>query len=229
MFTFLTTRQAADLRFEHLLVAPFNLREKLTALIQTEMDHAAAGQPAYVLLKINALQDEAMTRLLYRAAEAGVEVNLNIRGICVAVPGGAGGPASLHLRALLDRYLEHGRIYCFANGGGADNERLYLASADWMHRNLSRRVEVAFPIYDPVLKAELRALLELQQHDTVKARDYHNQPLTGQPPAPAVRAQTATYEQLRAAATPSKPAPKPAPNAAPNPRPRRNPAPRSRV
>ncbi len=199
VFAFLSTRQRAGLTFEHLLVAPFNLRERLTEFVQTEITNAKAGKPAYIWLKLNALQDEEMIRLLYRAAEAGVYVSLNVRGISCAVPGSAGGPAHLHARGLVDRYLEHGRVYLFGNGGGPENERLYVASADWMNRNLSRRVEVAFPVYDPALKAEVRAMVVLQDNDNVKARDFDNQPVTSPPDAPEVRAQTATYDLLRAA------------------------------
>ena len=203
VFAFLSTRQREGIRFEHLLVAPFNLRERLTEFVETEIANAKAGKPAYITLKLNALEDPAMIELLYRAADAGVRVSLNIRGISCAVPGGAGGPANLRARGIVDRFLEHGRVYLFANGGGADNERLYIGSADWMHRNLSRRVEVAFPLYDPALKAEVRALVELQESDNEKARDFHtNKLLEGSKKAPRIRAQTTTYEHLRATLEP---------------------------
>ncbi|MBC7448443.1 MAG: polyphosphate kinase 1, partial [Hymenobacteraceae bacterium] len=200
VFTFLTTRQHEGHQFEHLLVAPFNLRERLAELIEAEIANARAGKPAYILLKLNALQDEAMIRLLYLAADEGVRVQLNIRGISCLVPGGAGGPKRIVARGIVDRYLEHARVYLFGNGGGPENELVFVGSADWMHRNLSRRVEVAFPIFDPTLRAELRALVDLQQHDNVKARDYHNHLLVGEKKAEHVQAQAVTYEYLRAAA-----------------------------
>ena len=200
VFTFLTTRQRAGIQFEHLLVAPFNLREHLTALVEAEIARAQAGDPAYVLLKMNALQDEEMIRLLYRAADAGVRVQLNIRGICALLPGNVGGPKRIELRGIVDRYLEHGRVYVFGNGGGPENEIILIGSADWMHRNLSRRVEVVFPLYNPTLRAELRGLVELQQRDNVKARDFHNHLLAGDADDERIQSQAVTYEVLRAAA-----------------------------
>lgn len=197
VFGFLTSGQPAGRRFEHLLVAPFNLRERLTEFVETEIANARAGKPAYITLKLNALQDEEMIRLLYRASKAGVEINLNIRGISCLVPGVKGVSDHIHSRGLVDRYLEHGRVYLFANGGGA-NERLYVGSADWMNRNLSRRVEVVFPIFDEALRTEIRDLVLLQQTDNVKARDFHNHFLTGQASDPRIRAQQVTYEKLRA-------------------------------
>jgi polyphosphate kinase len=194
VFAFLTDRQREGKTFEHLLVAPFNLRERLTELIKDEIANAKAGKPAYILLKLNALEDEDMIRLLYRAAQAGVRVDLNVRGISCLLPDVSD---NLHTRAIVDRYLEHGRVYVFANGGGPENELLYIASADWMNRNLSRRVEAAFPLYDPTLRAEIRELIDIQQQDTEKARDFRNASLRGSKSAASVRAQGATYERLR--------------------------------
>ncbi len=196
VFAFLTDRQRAGKTFQHLLVAPFNLREQLTAFVETEISNAQAGKPAYILLKLNALQDETMIHLLYKAAQAGVRVDLNVRGISCLVPGLTGVSDNITSRGLVDRYLEHGRVYIFANGGGPANERLYIASADWMNRNLARRVEVAFPVFDETLRAEVRAMVDLQQTDNVKARDFHNAYLNGPDGAAPVRAQQATYELL---------------------------------
>ncbi len=207
VFAFLTTRQQEGRHFTHLLVAPFNLRARLTEMIEQEIANVRAGLPAYIILKLNALQDDAMIQLLYQAAAAGVRVSLNVRGISCAVPSTADGPPHLETRGLVDRYLEHGRVYLFANGGGRENERLYIGSADWMNRNLSRRVEVAFPLFDETLRAEVRDLVDLQQADNSKARDFHNNLLAGAPGAPRVHAQDATYERLRAAATAAPAAP----------------------
>lgn len=198
VFAFLTDRQREGKTFEHLLAAPFNLREKLTEFIQTEITNARAGKPAYILLKLNALQDERMIRLLYDAAQAGVRVDLNIRGISCLIPGKAGLSENITQRGLVDRFLEHGRVYLFGNGGGVENERLYVASADWMNRNLSRRVEVAFPIFDDKLRAEIRDFVFLQQADNVKARDFHNRYLAGGNGGQRIHAQQTTYEQLKA-------------------------------
>ncbi|MDX1530865.1 MAG: polyphosphate kinase 1, partial [Rhodothermales bacterium] len=184
-------------RFEHLLVAPFTLRKGFERLIDREIAHARAGRGGAVFAKLNSLEDEAMIEKLYEADQAGVDVRLVVRGICRLVPGVPGWSDGIGARSIVDRFLEHARACWFANGG---DEALYLASADWMTRNLSRRVEVAFPIYDPALRAELRQLLDLQWADTVKARTldaqqrnaYHRP--TGAPP---VRAQVETYRLLQ--------------------------------
>jgi polyphosphate kinase len=180
--------------FEHLLVAPFELRERLNALIDAEIDNALNGRPAYILLKLNALQDEGMIQKLYEASRAGVHIELLIRGISCLVPGVVGQSETIAQRGIVDRYLEHARVYVFANGG---EEKVYVASADWMGRNLDRRVEVAFPIYDPAIRAEVRHLLDLQRQDNVKSRDWQNHLLAGESNAPKVQAQTATYSYLK--------------------------------
>ena len=179
---------------EHLLVAPFGLRPGLTALIDYEIKQAKKGHEAYILLKLNAVQDEGMIAKLYAASQAGVRVELIVRGIGCLVPGQPGLSENIQQRSLVDRYLEHSRVYVFAHGG---EEKVYLSSADWMTRNLDRRVEVAFPIFDEALRAEVRHLLDLQRHDTVKARDFENnfiQPAVGAKP---LRAQEATYAWLK--------------------------------
>ena len=157
--------------FEHLLVAPFELREKLTALINHEIELARAGQEAYIILKLNALQDERMILKLYEASEAGVRVELLIRGISCLIPELPGQSHNIQQRGIVDRFLEHARVYVFGNGG---QEKVYTASADWMSRNLDRRVEVAFPILQDDLRAEIRHLLDLQRQDSVKSRDWQN-------------------------------------------------------
>ncbi|QIX61883.1 polyphosphate kinase 1 [Hymenobacter sp. BT18] len=185
--------------FEHLLVAPFELREKLIALIDEEIRQAQAGKDAYIILKLNALQDESMIQRLYDASQAGVRVELLIRGISCAVPQVPGQSENLQQRGLVDRYLEHARVYVFGNGG---EEKVYVASADWMVRNLDRRVEVAFPLYDPAVRQEVRDLLDLQRQDNVKSRDFHNH-FIGQADAaaPRIQAQTATYAYLKKRST----------------------------
>ncbi len=178
--------------FEHLLVAPFTLRKGFNALIDHERDRAAAGQPSGMVLKMNALQDEKIIRRLYDAAAAGVPVEVIVRGICCLVPGVPRVSDTVRVRSILDRYLEHARIYVFHHDG---EERMYLASADWMKRNLSRRIEVAIPIYDSEVRGELRALLDLQLADDRKARlldpDGGNAYVGGGPEGGTVRAQEA--------------------------------------
>jgi polyphosphate kinase len=178
----------------HLLVAPFTLRKQLLKLIAAEAARAKKGEEAYIILKVNSLEDSGMIAALYEASQAGVRIELLIRGIGCLVPGEAGLSENISQRGLLDRYLEHARIYVFGNGG---EEKVYVSSADWMGRNLDRRVEVAFPLLDSTLRAEVRYLLDLERADNVKARDFANNyclPLEGQPP---VRAQEAERQYLQ--------------------------------
>ncbi|GAA4013523.1 polyphosphate kinase 1 [Hymenobacter fastidiosus] len=181
--------------FQHLLVAPFELRDQLNALIDREIKLARHGKEAYIILKLNALQDERMILKLYEASQAGVRVELLIRGISCVIPGVEGQSANIQQRGMVDRYLEHARVYVFGNDG---HEKVYVASSDWMARNLDRRVEVAFPILNDELRAEVRHLLDLQRQDNVKSRDFENNYI-GQDDADArkVRAQSETYEYLR--------------------------------
>ncbi len=191
--------------FSELLVAPFHLRKRLYRLIEAEAEAARAGRPAGILLKLNSLEDARIIERLYDAAAAGVPMQLIVRGICCLVPGEDGLSETIAARSIIDRYLEHARVFCFANGG---QTLWYLASADWMTRNLSRRVEVAFPVKDPALQRELRALVQLQLADNVKARILN---ATGEnayahaTDAPRVRAQPDTYRYLQARVPPREP------------------------
>lgn len=166
VFWFLCGKESSPV-FHHLLVAPFTLRRRLLELVDREIANAHAGQPASILLKLNGLEDLEMVEKLYEASGAGVDVRLIVRGICCLKPGVPGLSENVRGISIVDRFLEHGRIYLFHNGGSED---LYVSSADWMTRNLSRRVEVAFPIYDAAIRAELRNMLHLQWSDNVKAR-----------------------------------------------------------
>ena len=189
---FITGEEPHHLR--HLLVAPFTLRKQLLKLIAAEAHRARHGEAAYILLKVNSLEDPGMIAALYEASQAGVRVELFIRGIGCLVPGQPGLSEHITQHGLLDRYLEHARIYVFGNGG---EEKVYVSSADWMGRNLNRRVEVAFPLLDEAMRAEVRHLLDLERQDTVKARDFDNHyvlPAEGQP---TVRAQEAQYQYLK--------------------------------
>lgn len=196
VFRFLSGQESAP-AFEHLLVAPFTLRPRLVELIDREIANARAGKPAAILLKLNALEDREMVAKLYEAGAAGVQVRLIVRGICCLKPGVPGLSENIRGISIVDRFLEHGRIYLFHNNG---DEEWYVASADWMTRNLSRRVEVAFPIRDESIRRELRALLRLQWEDNVKARildaDMSNRYRTGDPDNP-VRAQKESYERVK--------------------------------
>ncbi|MDX2002697.1 MAG: polyphosphate kinase 1 [Chitinophagales bacterium] len=153
--------------YRHLLVSPFTMRRKLVTLINQEMKNAQAGKPAEIILKLNGLVDENMALKLYDASKAGVKVRLIIRGICALIPGMKGISENIEAISIIDKYLEHSRVYAFANGG---DWKYYISSADWMTRNLDYRVEVACPIYDANLKKEIRDMLEIQFSDNTKAR-----------------------------------------------------------
>jgi polyphosphate kinase len=153
--------------FEHLLVAQFNMRKAFNALIENEIKNANEGKKAAITAKMNNLEDEKIIRKLYEASNAGVKIKLIVRGICCLIPGIKGMSENISVISIVDRLLEHGRIFVFHNAG---NEQVYLSSADWMKRNLSRRIEVAFPVYNSKLKTAIKEVLEIQFRDNVKAR-----------------------------------------------------------
>ncbi|MDQ6625104.1 MAG: polyphosphate kinase 1, partial [Verrucomicrobiota bacterium] len=154
---------------EKLMVAPFDLSKRLTAMIERERDHALAGRNAHIIVKLNSLVDQAIIEKLYEASGAGVKIDLIVRGICCLRPKVPGLSENIRVVSIVGRFLEHSRIYYFANDGKPD---IYLASADWMPRNFLRRVEIAFPIEDPALRDELiNEVLPRFVNDTVKARE----------------------------------------------------------
>ena len=154
-------------KFNQLLVSPNHLRNSLTRLIRTEIANAKKGLPAYIRMKINHITDESMVDLLYRASEAGVKVDIALRGNCSLITGQRGFSENIRICGIIDRYLEHSRILIFAGGG---QERIFLGSADWMPRNLDHRVEVLAPVYDPRIREELRYIVDCALADTVQAR-----------------------------------------------------------
>jgi polyphosphate kinase len=136
-----------------------------------------------------------MIHKLYEASAAGVRVELLVRGISCLIPQVPDQSENIEQRGIVDRDLEHARVYVFGNGG---EEKVFIASSDWMARNLDRRVEVGFPLLDPKIRAEVRHLLDLQRQDNVKSRDFHNNFIGHDDKnAPQVRAQLATYEYLK--------------------------------
>jgi len=154
--------------YTHLMVAPVNLRERMLDLIEREIGHALAGRPARIAAKINRLTDLEIIDALYRASRAGVQIDLIVRGSCMLRPGVPGLSETVHVRSIVGQFLEHSRIFYFANGGDDD---VYIGSADWMTRNLDRRVEVVTPILDATLKRHLRdVVLGTYLKDNVKAR-----------------------------------------------------------
>ncbi len=167
VFSFLTA-YAEHPSYEPLFVAPLDVAEHCLALIARETEHARRGRPAHIIAKMNALLDQNIIMALYRASQAGVEVDLIIRGMCALRPGIKGVSDRIRVRSIVGRFLEHSRIFYFQNGG---EEQIYLGSADWMPRNLYERVEVMFPIKDPLLRERVRReILDAYLADTLKAR-----------------------------------------------------------
>jgi polyphosphate kinase len=167
LFNYLTgySRQAA---YRKLLVAPVTLRDNLNALLDREMEHQRAGRPARIVAKLNRLADKQMIEKLYETARAGVKIDLIIRGICMLRPGIPGLSENITVRSVVGRFLEHSRVFYFANGG---NEEIYIGSADWMTRNLKHRIEVVTPVLDAQAKSYLKdVVLDAYLRDNVKAR-----------------------------------------------------------
>ncbi len=153
--------------YRALLVAPVGLRQGVRALIEREIEHAVAGRPAGIIIKNNAVADQPTIKLLYRASQAGVPIELIVRGVCCLRPGIPGVSDRIRVRSIVGRLLEHSRLYYFENGGDPE---LYIGSADLMERNLDRRVEVLFPITDPALRVHLRdVVLGALLRDTARA------------------------------------------------------------
>src|SRR5450432_2719663 len=167
VFSFLTA-YAEHPSYQPLFVAPLDLAEHCLALIARETQHARRGRPAHIIAKMNALLDQNIIMALYRASQAGVEVDLIVRGMCALRPGVKGVSDHIRVRSIVGRMLEHSRIFYFQNGG---EEEVYLGSADWMPRNLYERVEVMFPVKDALLRERVRReILESYLADTLKAR-----------------------------------------------------------
>src|SRR6266704_2433304 len=167
MFSFLTA-YAEHPNYEPLMVAPVDLAERCLALIAREAEHARHGRPARIIAKMNAVLDKNIIMALYRASQAGVKIDLIVRGMCALRPGVRGVSDNIAVRSIVGRFLEHSRIFCFANGG---QEEVYLGSADWMPRNLYERVEVIYPVKDALLRERVKnEILEAYLADNLKAR-----------------------------------------------------------
>ena len=167
VFSFLTA-YAEHPNYEPLMVAPLDLAEHCLALIARETEHARRGRPAHIIAKMNALLDKNIITALYRASQAGVEIDLIVRGMCALVPGVRGVSDRIRVRSIVGRFLEHSRIFSFSNGG---EEEIYLGSADWMPRNLYERVEVMFPLKDALLRERVKyEILNAYLADNVKSR-----------------------------------------------------------
>ncbi|WP_316820933.1 polyphosphate kinase 1 [Pedobacter gandavensis] len=200
LFSFLSRKDkspAAEepIDFKHLLVAQFNLHDTFLNLIQREIEHAKQGLEASITIKLNNLEEQVLINKLYEASGAGVKIQLIIRGICCLVPGKQGLSENIHVRRIVDRFLEHGRIFIFANNG---QQEIYLGSADWMNRNIYSRIEVCFPLYDLDLKRLIEEIITLQLQDNVQAVNItdqlQNEEING---SPAIRSQEAIYHLLQ--------------------------------
>ena len=158
-------------RMKKVVMAPTHLRERVLRLIERERDRAEGGQTAEIQAKMNSLVDEEIIRALYAAAVAGVRIRLNVRGICCLRPGVPGFSETIEVVSIVDRFLEHARVFYFQNGG---DEEVYLSSADWMPRNLDRRIELLFPVESPEGRRKVLRALEAGFRDDVKARVLHS-------------------------------------------------------
>jgi len=154
--------------YHKLLVAPRFMRDRFCELIRREIEHAEAGRPCGIKAKMNQLQDPSLVRELYLASRAGVPISLNIRGLCILQPGVKGLSETIKVFSVLGRFLEHGRIYRFQNSGDPE---IFIGSADWMKRNLDRRVETMAPVIDPALRTEIDTILEVLENDNHTAWD----------------------------------------------------------
>ena len=163
------TGYSAQKEYRKLLVSPVNLRERLTELIERETSHAKAGRPARIIAKLNRLADKEIIDSLYEASQGGVSIDLIIRGICMLRPGVPNLSENIRVRSIVGRFLEHSRVFYFENGGESE---VYIGSADWMYRNLNRRVEIVCPVADPHLRAYLKdEVLEAYLRDNLNARE----------------------------------------------------------
>lgn len=196
VFEYLISKKEPNCK--HLLVSPFTLRRRFMSMIDREILYAKAGKPAFIRLKMNSLEDQIMIEKLYEASKAGVNIQLIVRGVCGLVPGVPGISENIEAISIIDRFLEHARMYWFGNGG---QEELYIASADWMTRNLDRRVEVAAPIYHPDLFNQLTTIFNIQWQDNVKARILDATQMNSYRPQSAlsapIRAQVDIYHYLQ--------------------------------
>lgn len=164
LFRFLESGKKDGIKFKHLLVGYFELKDRLKSLVKKEI---AKGKKGRILLKMNSLQDKEMIALLYKASKAGVKIELIVRGMCCLVPGIKGESENINAISIVDRFLEHARIFVFGEEG---KENVYLSSADWMSRNLHHRVETVFPIFNKDIKKNILDIMQLQFQDNVKAR-----------------------------------------------------------
>jgi polyphosphate kinase len=200
LFIYLARRKipdsSHDIEFKHLLVAQFNLQQRFFELIDREIESANKGLRAGITIKLNNLEEKLLIEKLYEASNAGVKINLLARSICKLIPGVKGISENITIKRIVDRYLEHGRIFWFCNNG---HDELYAGSADWMNRNIYRRIEVCFPVYDEIIKKELKEMILLQMKDNVQSvcidEQLNNIPAINN--EGKIRSQEAIYQMIR--------------------------------
>jgi len=188
--------QTLKIKPKHLLVAQFNIKKELIKRIDREIKNAREGNSAWMILKMNGIDHKMMIDKLYEASLAGVKIDLIVRGICCVIPGEVFSE-NITITRIVDRYLEHARVFVFGNQGKPE---IYMSSADWMNRNLNSRIELCFPIYDKHIKTEVLELLQLQLRDNTKARqldrEHHNRSVQSEEKR-KIRAQLETYNRLK--------------------------------
>ncbi len=170
LYSYIETKVMPEKPFKHMGVGTFNIKQLLKTLVKNETLNAKKGKKATILLKMNSLQDDEMIELLYKASQSGVKIKMIIRGICCLVPQMKGVSDNIEAYSIVDRFLEHARVFIFHNDG---DELVYLSSADWMVRNLHHRIETMFPIFDENHKEFVKTIMKIQLNDNVKSR-YHN-------------------------------------------------------
>lgn len=188
--------------FRHLLVSQFNMVKRFEKLIEREIKNAKKGRPASIIIKLNNLQEKNMVEQLYKAARAGVKIDLIVRSVCGFAPGIEGQSENVTVTRIVDRYLEHPRVFVFHNNG---EPHYFMGSADWMNRNLHSRIEVVFPLYDKVLCEEIKQILTLQLRDNSKAvhlkSTMENQRIQPSYGDPAIAAQESIYNYVKGLAS----------------------------
>lgn len=192
VFDFLEVNYRVN-RYKHIITSPHYTKTKIFALIDKEIECAKSGKPAYIKLKMNSISSYKMIDKLYEASRAGVKIQMIVRGLCCLVPGVKGMSENIEIISIIDKFLEHTRLYIFSN---QNKPKIYISSADWMTRNIDTRVEVSCPIYDDEIKQELQHIFDICWNDNVKARiiDEHQTNKYKRNNNPKVRAQFDTYK-----------------------------------
>lgn len=200
LFIFLAKKQkpanAGIMPFSQLLVAQFNLQQRFMELIDNEISNVKQGLPGLIIIKLNNLEEEKLIDKLYEASNAGVKIQMIVRSICRLIPGVAGQSENITVTRIIDKYLEHGRIFIFSNNG---SPQVYMGSADWMNRNIYHRIEVCFPVYDAGIKEEILQIINLQLRDNTQAvrLDTQLRNIPVKQGEPAVRSQLEIYNLLK--------------------------------